>query len=103
METLHVIDQVFWLMIIRHITKKLPTCINNNGGWLRQNFILIGTIFNVPRPAHNLTLYCTISRAAERYTLRRRILYSLHVHADILNLLAPELIFLILAHPLYKM
>jgi len=58
METLHVIDQVFWLMIIRQITKKLPTCINSNGALLRQNIILIGTIFNVSRPAHNLTLYC---------------------------------------------
>ena len=58
METRLVIDQVIWLMIIRHMAQKLPTCINSNGALLRQNFILIGAIFNVPRPAHNLTLYC---------------------------------------------
>jgi hypothetical protein len=65
METLHVIDQVFCLMIIRHMTKKLPTCISSDGALLRQNFILIGTISNVPRPAHSLTLYC---RESVQYT-----------------------------------
>jgi hypothetical protein len=58
METLHVIDQVFWLMIIRHTAKKLPTCTNSKDALLRQNVFLVDTNFNVPHPTHSLTPYC---------------------------------------------